>query len=183
MGWATEVTGESLSKEQYSFVKKWCVQNDHEYDGISGSLEGVLEGYNAYSTNSWQTGCVPLLELNRFFLYNKDKKSLLPLTAPLVRDSDITLKRFRGADLSIPLKVRYNKLLVYYEESKGTTAVWTYTSKSEPLAKNFTILYSKFSLGDESFYFVSGLEYKAKPLERAYDLEDLVGKASYSKLL
>lgn len=183
IGWSIEVSAQSLTRDEYTFVRKWCSKNGHEPENFSGNLEGELPGYNAYSTNLWQTGCVPMLELNRFFLYNHVGNALLPITAPLIRSSEVGLRRCKGSDIVHPLKPRHNRVLVYFEETKGVGAVWRFPHKGDPDIEKFTILYSKFSLGDESFYYVVGLEYKGKELERNYDLEDLSGKASYSKLL
>jgi len=183
LGWAIEVTGHTLTKPELTFLKKWCGDNDYEFDNIPGSCEGILDGYNCYSSNSWQLGCVPLLDLNRFFLFEPKSKVSLPLTQALITNSKLQLKYVKDFDSVYKLKARYNKLLVYTEESKGTTAAWKLLSPSLPKVEDFTILYSKFVLGKETVSFVSGLEYCGLDLERDYDLEDLQGKVAYSKIL
>jgi hypothetical protein len=182
IGWSVEVTGHRLSKDEYQFVKKWCSTNDYDSEGIPGNLEGTLADYNAYHTNSWQTGCVLMLDLNRFFLTDKKGTQLIPITAPLIKSSEVKLKRVKALDMKHDLKPRYNKLLVYFEESKGVGAAWKLKLKNKPVLEDFTILYSKFSLGLESFYYICDLQYQGVSLERDYDCEDLSGKASYSKL-
>lgn len=183
LGWCMEVGGHSLVREEHSLLRKWCRENDHEFDSIRGHLECALGGYSSQSPNAWKTGCLCMLELNRFFLFNPTKNTFLPLTAPLIRKSELKLTRDKKFDMVYPLKVRNNKLLVFFQETKGTGAVWELSLDEDPDLEKFSIRYSKFSLGSESFYYVSGLSYDGVILGRNHQLEDLSGKASYSKLL
>lgn len=182
IGWSMEATGQILTKAEMAYLTKWCKDNDFEFDNIPGQLEDVLGGYNCYHTNGWQTGCVPLLELNRFFVFDELGKSSLAITSPLINNSKTNFYHNKDLDMIYTLKPRYNRLLAYFEEYKGVSAVWELTCEQFPKAEDFTISYAKFDLAKESFTFVTNLEFRGKVLERDFDAEVSVGKASYSKI-
>lgn len=182
IGWSMEATGQILTKAEVAFLKKWGRENDYEFDNLPGQLEDVLEGYNCYHTNAWQTGCVTLFDNTRFFVFDEGGRTSIALTAPLIKNSKTKFYHEKGLDMIYKLKARYNRLLVYFEEYKGVSAVWELNSEDFPKPEDFTISYAKFGLAKESFTFVTNLEFRGKILDRDYDLELSDGKASYSKI-
>lgn len=183
VGWCIRATICSLSKDGYASVKKWCDLHDHEYDSIPGEMGEEFSGCYCSDSDTMELGCVPLLDLNRLFLFNKVGRQFSPMTTPLIRNSSLRLRRSKSCDLVKELKPRYNKLLACFKETKGTGAVWNLRVNGQPDIKDFSISYSKFSMGSDVFYFISRLDYQGIKLERDHTRECLSEKVSYCRLL
>jgi hypothetical protein len=180
LGWAAEITAHKLTPKQVKLV----LGNRGELgeDGsFGGSMEEVLRDYNCYSTNLWQSGCVPLAESNSFIVVDSSGKMVLGM--PRIGRKRGEGKSERGDGEDIETNSNKGDTLLYFEESKGITAVWTLTSDTVPAVKDFVFKISSVVINGERIDYIEGVKFRGGELEREYDGEDLNGKAAYSKLI
>jgi len=178
IGWAVEVTAHRLSPRQTNAVREWL---DKNADQCMGNMEEVLEEYNCYNTNLWQSGCVPLAKNNGFVVLGEDGQIVLGIPE---------LGRKKGEGMVVgkisevfKAQSKEKNILVYFEETKGISAVWKLASESVPDAKDFTFRISKIAVGGESIEYIESALFRGVELERDYEGEELVGKAAYSQLV
>jgi hypothetical protein len=182
IGWSLALEAFNMSKDVSLSFRKWCRQNDYDFDYIPRKLTSNGGFMSSETLPETQKHNFLLLDMNRFFLLSSDSTSLVPLTAPLVANSLVKLRRDRDGDISY-IRSRGGKTLISLEEFKGTGAVWRLRCKSSPVLEKFTICYSKLCLGSDSSYFTTALKYDGRILERVAGGEVLTPKGVYSKVL
>jgi hypothetical protein len=180
LGWCGEITAHKLTPNQIKTIKAHAKKEGIGLDGL-GNMEDILEDYNCYNTNTWQTGVLPFLHSSRYVLVNSDNKVLFSIETfentnkgpkfQTIEKAEFCAKRDKG------------NLLVYCEEHKGTTAIWTVESKKVPVPSDFTFAIGKLEIDGDTTPFVTTIYFKGKELERDYDGEMIVGKAAYSLLI
>lgn len=187
VGWCAETTAQELSESEVDLVKAYCDQEDCEPQFISGSLEDILEDYNCYHTNLWQSGAVSIANLTTLVLEEAE-------TNKEVFRVDKVLENAMEGDFPSILSLKTNEfiieekqkdILIYCEEYKGTTAVWELKVKDGiiPKPSDFTIELDSIVIEGEETLYIASINYQEIPLNRVHDLEDMEGKAAYSKLL
>jgi hypothetical protein len=178
LGWGVEITSHRLSRRESAAAKQWLNSQKLDPKNFSGSLEEILPKYNCYSTNHWQSGIVPLLDLTRLILVDSNEEIVFSLNSP---------REMAVSDPGYPVLKACPEpkqdMLIYTEESKGLFAVWPVTSPSRPQKKDFTILKSLISIEKEEIWYISGIQFRGKELEADYDYEDIRGKAAYSSII
>jgi hypothetical protein len=180
LGWCGEVTAHKLTPAQVKVVKAHAKEEGIDLDGL-GNMEDVLEDYNCYDTNLWQSGVLPFLHSSCYALVDSKNKILFS-----IEKFENTQDGARFETIDKPefcAKRGKGNTLVYCEEHKGTTAVWNIESDETPQPKDFTFTLGKLEIDGDETPFVSTVYYKGKELERDYDEEMIVGKAAYSNLL
>ncbi len=175
-GWALEVTAHRLTDEDKEVLAKWggVVENEP-------NLEEVLPNYNCYSTNLWQSGCVPSSENSSFYLFDDKEVELFHIPSPS-SSPDNCWKR-DGIGETLEASGGQGDILVYCEESKGRSATWLVFAEKTPEPQDFSFRVAKILVGDEVIEYIEGATYRGQELERDYDDEDLSGKAAYSQLV
>lgn len=178
LGWGVEITSHNLSSREMGKALKWLAEEKLDPNLFDGSLEGILPKYNCYSTNHWQSGCVPLLNLTRLVLVDSQEKVVFSMNKPW----DMQILDAGYPVLEAPCNPAKN-LAVYTEECKGQLAVWPVISTTRPRKKDFTVLKSRISIAGEDIWYISGIRFKNDDLDADYDYEDVRGKAAYTKIL
>lgn len=192
LGWCGEVTAHMLSARQVKKVEAYAKENGEDIKGISGSLEGVLSGYNCYDTNLWQSGVLPFLHGTSYVLVDSKNKIIHKIdNLANLSHSPLSSKKRSARDPLIEIveapsysaELGRGRLLVYTEEHKGTAAVWDIKSPSAPHPRDLTFRLGRLRVAGEDTLFVEAVLLDGRELERNYDEEMIVGKASYSQLL
>ena len=176
-GWSVEVTAHKLTKKQSGKLKKWCRDEGAELSSF-GNAEDILSDYNCYDTNLWQSGVVPVASSNGLLLRDENRRDIFSIPE---LTSGVRAVREKAGDLIV--KPDKGDVLVYFEESKGAGAAWVLESSSVPQVKDLVVQLSEINVGGDATEYIYGMLYKGNMLERDYDQEDLMGKASYSMLL
>jgi uncharacterized protein (TIGR02145 family) len=178
-GWAVEVTAHKLDASEVEQILSHSKEEGVPLDSL-GNMEDVLEDYDCYSTNMWQSGCVPIAGKTSFVVVNEGGEELFEI--PLESTKSPSTRKAKGTAFSATAKD--GNVLVYTEESKGLSAVWDFQSPKAPKASDFAFRISTISVARESTPFVDDVLFNGKILERNYeDAEDLEGKAAYSSLI
>lgn len=170
-----------LTAPQVKQVKLHASENEEDLDNLSGSMEDIVDGYDCYDTNLWQSGTLPLLHGTCYVLVD-DQNEIISRVEKF--ENSNTGPKFETAQKPSYLAKRgKGNVLVFIEEHKGTTAVWEIESGVTPEEKDLTFKLENIRIDDEDTLYVASVLYKGEPLERNYDEEMLNGKAAYSKLL
>jgi hypothetical protein len=174
LGYCFEMTAHNLNAKQLESLHRFCDQEGISPTGELPCLEGVIEDYDMYNTNMWQTGTVPVVGSSRYGCYDNENKEIFLI-------EDITPYSLENGQ-NFEVFTADGDVLLACEEFKGTTAVWTLVSTKAPQPNLFRFNLGKVLYPDSDIaYFVENLFYEGQELERDYDEEFLVGKASYSK--
>ncbi len=193
LGWCVEVTAHKLSPSQVECVRTYAKDHGEDIENLGGSLEDILVDYDCYNTNLWQSGILPFLHATRYALVD-NKNEIIYSIDDLDRLARLTLLgTLQPAPKSSPrLEIIGDpayavgkgaaNVLVYTEEHKGTTSVWEIESETIPTPTDLTFRLHRLCIGDGEIFYVDGIIYKGKELERNFDEEMLVGKAAYSGL-
>jgi len=178
-GWCAEVSCHQLSKNQTQQAIDWINTQGYQPKDILGSMEGAIAGYNCYSTNVWQSGCVPLVGSIQFVLVDDQGKKVFALNGV----GGARGGRRRQSKLpTIELPPNRKNLLIYFEESKGSVATWIVESPTRPKKSDFVFDIAKIKIPNANFEYISGVRFQGADLEQDYELENVRGKAAYSKL-
>jgi hypothetical protein len=180
LGWCGEITAHKLTPAQVKVVKARAKEESIDLDSL-GNMEDVLENYNCYDTNAWQSGVLPFLHGSRYVLVDSKDKILFSIES--FENTPLGPKLISGKKPEYCAKRGKGNLLVYCEEHKGTTAVWNLEEETDPQPKDFTFTIGKLEIDGDTTPFVYSVSYKGKELERDYDEEMIVGKAAYSLLI
>jgi hypothetical protein len=181
LGWCGEITAHKLSAAQIKQVKAHAKDNGEELDGLGGSMEDIVDNYNCYDTNLWQSGVLPFIHSSSYALVDSKNKIIYSIEQ---FENTPNGPKFETIEEPVYLAERKKgNVLVFCEEHKGTTAVWDIESETTPAQKDFTFRLGKLRIDGDDTLFVDGVLYKGKELERNYDEEMIVGKAAYSLLL
>lgn len=120
LGWCGEVTAHRLTASQVKQVKSHAKNNNEDLDNLE-CLEEVVDNYDCYDVNLWQSGILPFLHGTVYALVDSKNKTLFSMekfencedgpTFEIVEEPVYSASRKKG------------NVLVYFEEHKGTTAV------------------------------------------------------------
>jgi hypothetical protein len=181
LGWCGEITAHKLTPEQIKQVKAHAEENGEDLKSLGGSMEDVIKNYNCYATNLWQTGMLPFLHATRYALVDSKNEIIYSIDK---FENTQTGPKFEITETPEYLAERgKGNVLVFTEEHKGTTSVWEIESESTPSPKDFVFRLAKICVDSAETLYVDSVLYKGKELDRNYDEEMIVGKASYSTLL
>jgi hypothetical protein len=181
IGWCVEVSAHQLTSDQVTQVRAHADKSSENVNNLSGSMVGIVDDYESYDTNLWQSGVLPLLRSSCYALVN-DKGDSLYRIEHFENSKD-------GPRFVIAEKPTYvaekkkGNVLVLVDEGKGTTAVWEIESEAIPEQKDFTFKLAKISVGDDETLYIDSVLYRGEELERNYDEEAIDGKATTSILL
>lgn len=180
LGWCGEVTAHKLTASQVKQVNAYAEKNDEDLNELT-NMEGIVNNYDCYDTNLWQSGILPFLHGTTYAIVDS-KNKILSSIEKFENSKDGPTFEIIETPEYIAEKKKGN-VLVSFEEHKGTTAVWVLESTSIPNPKDFTFKLAKLQINGDDTLFVSSVYYNGAELERDYDQEFIVGKASYSMLL
>ena len=88
LGWCGEVTAHKLTPAQVKVVKTHAKEEGIDLDGL-GNMEDVLEDYNCYDTNLWQSGVLPFLHSSCYALVDSKNKILFSIDSILAPSFNI----------------------------------------------------------------------------------------------
>lgn len=177
LGFCMEASAHQLNEEEVKEVEAWCETSGCATDEISGNLEEVLEDYDCYSTNLWQSNLLPILDSVRLVVVDNDEVEIFTIDKPYKVEENSNQEGSHRVD-------RNNEdILIYIEESKGLAGTWVLDSTTTPLAEDFTILTNTLVIDGDQTRLISGIKYQKNKLEQDFEAEDIRGKAAYSMLL
>jgi uncharacterized protein (TIGR02145 family) len=173
------VTAQRLDPSEVEQILSHCKQENVSPDSL-GNMEDVLEDYDCYSTNMWQSGCVPIADKTSFVVVNEGGEKLFEIPPELTKNSSTK----KSKETAFSATAKDGNVLVYTEESKGLSAVWDFHSLETPEASDFIFCISTIAVAGETTQFVKEVLFNGESLERNYEeAEDLEGKAAYSRLI
>jgi hypothetical protein len=155
-------------------VREHCEESGIELFEDVGNLEDVLDTYNMYDTNMWQTGTVPVVGSTSYGLYDSQSHEIFML-------EDIHSQAEFAGEL-YEVKKGAGNVVVVAEEHKGTSAVWVLQTIETPKPEDFEFKLGRIVVGDDETEFVESVFYKGQELDKDYDAEFIVGKAFSSRL-
>jgi hypothetical protein len=74
LGWCGEITAHKLTAPQIKQVKAHAKENGEDLDSLGGSMEDIVNNYNCYDTNLWQSGILPFLHGTCYALVDSKNK-------------------------------------------------------------------------------------------------------------
>jgi hypothetical protein len=172
------VSTHRLSLQEFGAVKGYCKENEEDLEYISTSLDGVLEDYDPFETNEWQTGILPLLSGLSLDLLDFGGKQLFSISSPL----EGGIEAIDEYDLQYEVEPKDGNLLLFCEDYKGHVASWFLESDSIPTLGDFSFKVGRIDINEEQTEYIEKLFYKGVELERNYDNISMEGKGAYHAL-
>ena len=172
------VTTHKLNPLEVELVQEYCRESEEDLEFISTSLDDVLEEYDPFDTNEWQTGILPLLSGLSLDLVNSEGKQLFSVSNP----QEVGMEVIDEYDLQYEVEPKDGNLLLFCEDYKGHVASWLLESDSVPALEDISFKVGRIDINEDQTEYIEKLFYKGVELERIYDDISMAGKGAYHAL-
>lgn len=178
-GWELNASAQSLTNDQVEDLKEYKEENGHkDLSEMAWEIEGVVDGYEPFSTNMWVIDVPMDNDRLTFILEDENDNEIITfklddMTDHYEIDEDYDSNNYNG----YPEEGGDENILLFLEENKGIVYGFNLELEEVPTPKDFSYVRGSIETPDGDWDFVDKVFFKGSEIEVDFDFQDTRGKA------